>query len=303
MEENKSQPNTVGKDGQVIHTYASDMADAVRENEMTVIKIALAEQNKHEREDVYRKAEGTTGQKILWVVGGIVLIGLGIVVSYFLLRPSPTTQNDTGQQAPKEIATIVPYDNQVFVDATKAVTSTDMEGLLKPQTATTGQAPGSITSIFITENTGTQQFMSIADLARKLELSAPNSLLQTLSDTYMVGTYQPTTSGSTPHLFFLFQTNDYEQAYAGMLTWEKTLLSDLFPFFNIDVSGTRQDLLNKPFKDIIIENKDARVLYDDNNKEVLYYLFIDKNTLMVTDNVDAIKEVIGRLIAKNTKPL
>jgi hypothetical protein len=304
MDEKKPQPDTVGKNGKVIHTYASDMAEAIRENEMSVIKIALAEQAKHENEATYLKAEGTKFQKVIWVGGGIFLIALGLVGSYFVFQTKKKAQTIPATPTTQQnVSTIISYDSHAFIDATGATTNADMVSLLTPEIVKP-QDSGTIKSIFLTKQTANgQQLLGMSDLIAKLQLTAPASLTRTLSDTYMVGTYEPTDTGATPHLFLILQTNDYGQAYAGMLAWEKTLFSDFFALFSVDVSGSRQDLFGMPFKDVIIENKDARILYDDANKEVLYYIFIDQNTLMITDSQDAIKEVIARLITKNTKPL
>ncbi len=119
----------------------------------------------------------------------------------------------------------------------------------------------------------------------------------------MTGVYQSVDANSKPHLFFLFQTKDYNQSYAGMLNWEKTLFDDFFVLFNIDISGDHNSLFEKQWKDIILNNKDARVLYDIDGKSVLYYMFINKNTFIITDSEDTIKEASLRLLIKDVKPL
>jgi hypothetical protein len=45
------------------------------------------------------------------------------------------------------------------------------------------------------------------------------------------------------------------------------------------------------------------VAVDENGKPMIYYLFIDKNKLLVTESTDVIKEVTSRLMIKNMKPL
>jgi hypothetical protein len=67
MEEEKTQINNQ-KDAKVLRTYTSDMAEAIRTNEMSVIKIALAEKEKREREESLQKAEGTNTTKILFLI-------------------------------------------------------------------------------------------------------------------------------------------------------------------------------------------------------------------------------------------
>ncbi len=69
-----------------LRTYTSDMADAIRQNEVSVIKIALAEKEKREQENIYKQAEGTKTSKIFFVIGGIILISVGLVGSYYLFQ-------------------------------------------------------------------------------------------------------------------------------------------------------------------------------------------------------------------------
>ena len=119
----------------------------------------------------------------------------------------------------------------------------------------------------------------------------------------MVGTYTPVKEDEGPKLFLIFETNDYNVAYAGMLQWEKSILNDLFDLFQVDISGERSELFERPFKDIIINNRDARILYDTNGTDILYYIFLDKNKIIITSSQEAIKEIIIRLNTKNAKAL
>jgi len=57
------------------------------------------------------------------------------------------------------------------------------------------------------------------------------------------------------------------------------------------------------WKDIIINNKDARVLVDVKGRPILYYLFVDKSSILIADSDIVIKELIGRLLTKNNSPL
>ncbi|MES2931009.1 MAG: hypothetical protein V4665_04490 [Patescibacteria group bacterium] len=302
MDENNLQPKNIDPGLKTLRTYSSDMADAIRENEGTVIKIALAEQKRHEREDLYRKAEGTNARKVLLVAGGILLIGIALGAWYFV------AQKNEKKNAPVEtqalIETFIAYNSHTFADTTRAMTKTDLADVIRTGTVTT-EPPGSIKAIFLsTSATGMPQLLPLKDLISTLELSAPGSLTRSLTDRYMIGTYAAVTAeNSKPHLFFIFETTDYNQAYAGLLEWEKTMLNDFFAVYGINVAGDRNALFEKPFKDIIIENKDARILYDDQGKDILYYMFMDKNTFVIADSSEALKEIYSRIILKKTKPL
>lgn len=299
MEENKTKGDAK-ENIKTIHTYSSDMADAVRMNEMSVIKIALAEQKKKEQEALYKETEVTKTSKVFLFLGGIIIIGLAIGVWYYLAQKKEA-QNTT-DQITKNIEALISYDEQVFVDMTNAINASDVSFGIQTEMDKPSNE-GKVKSIFLTTSAGaTPELLPLDNFLSLIKSTAPSSLIRSLSGEYMVGTYKP--AGDTnQHLFLLFNTKDFNQSYAGMLAWEKTLTSDLVEVFKIDVSGNRSNLLGKEWKDIVIENKDARVLYDARDNALLYYIFTDKNNFIITDNKDTIREVTGRLLIKNLKPL
>ncbi len=309
MEENKGQQNDqnerseLGQKIQTLRTYSSDMADAVRENEISVIKIALAEKAKLEKEEEYKiKTEGTGFQKFLLVTGGIILIIGGLAGSYFLIKKNQTRIASQQQAVAPQIQTFISYDTQTFIDATTAGSIFDITALIKAPLSVT-RNPQSIQALFFTKTSaGKTTELSLPDLLTALNLTAPGALTRSL-DQYFIGTYQSVDTTQKQHLFFMFQTHDYNEAYASMLEWEPTMLSDLAPLFNIDISGDNSALLRRPFKDILINNNDARVLYDMNGNAIMYYIFVDKDYFIITDSQEAIKEITTRLQTKNTRNL
>lgn len=302
MDEQNTQNNTPSQNLKTLRTYSSDMADAVRENEASVIKIALAEQKKHEREDIYRQAEGTPLSKILLIFGGIILLVGGSVGAYYLFDHN-TKANAPVAAVQTQIDTFISYDDMSYVDASKVLSNTDLSQLLTDEVKKNTK-PGNLHAIFLTTTKdGKPSFYGQKDFFALLGSTAPEQLARSWSDSYLVGSYTPTTTGSTPHLFMMFKTKNYASSYAGMLGWEKTMLDDVYTFFGVDVSGDRQALFKKGFKDVTLNNRDARLLYDAQGSDVLYYIFINKDYCIVTDNTDTIKELNTRILTKNTKPL
>jgi len=101
----------------------------------------------------------------------------------------------------------------------------------------------------------------------------------------------------------IFQTTDYNQAYASMLAWEKTMENDLAKIFNmklpVSADGTTQITSEKKWRDILINNKDVRVLYGDTGEGLIYYVFTNKNDFVITNNIEALKEIMNRLAISN----
>jgi hypothetical protein len=306
MEENNKIPNnTVREDIKTVRTLSSDMAEAVRDNEMSVMKVALAEQKKREGAEIIEKSQGTGLTKALWIGGGVLLVALGVGAYYYIVsqKTSGTVTNTVNPQMVQPLVALVPYDQKVDLDVTNAAEGADVINLITQEISNPTQAHGLRA---ITLNTNTQNLttpVTAKEFVRRIELTMPTSLVISLADSYMIGTYLPQGIDARPHLFLMFQTKDYNTAYASLLTWENTILDDVFTLFNIHISGENKELLGKPWKDVVINNKDARALYDKQGTPVLYYLFLNKDYFIITDDIDTIREVNTRLITKNIKPL
>lgn len=296
MEENEKQLND--KKIKVLRTYTSDMADAIRTNEVSVIKIALAEKEKREQEAEYKEAEGTNTSKILLVIGGIILIAVAIAGSYFLIQKKK--EKEIPQSIISNIETFIAYDFQSNIDVTSAINASDLVNIIKQRQESNS---GLIKALFLTKKTnGVIDLLTSNNFLSLIGTNAPGALIRSLSDKYLLGEYSnPNAPNENNRLamFLIFQTTNYNQTYASMLDWEKTMLKDLFILFNISISESNISLLEKPWKDIIINNKDARVLYGENGEGILYYVFVNKNNFIITSNKEALQEVISRLITKN----
>jgi hypothetical protein len=289
-----------------IHTYSGDMASVVRNDEVTVIKVALAEKKKREQEGIYKEAEGTKTQKFFWVFGGILLIIISVGGAYLLYHKKNVEIAAKEQPTPK-IETLISYDASVTIDATNA-TGTDLSNLLyAPSRSQEAQAPSSIKSIFLIkktlgENGPVSELLTTQDFLRIIDTHAPGDLVSSLSKSYMLGTYAEKKTGD-PHVFLVFQTKKYEQTFSNLPAWEKGIVTDFAGLFSIDTGGSNKDIATKAFQDTLINNKNARVLYDDAGKPLLYYLFVDNTTFVVTDSTEAVSEITARLLTKNAKTL
>ena len=301
MDENNTQSNADEKDLKVLRTYSSDMAEAIRTNEGSVIKIALAERDKREQEDVYRKAEGTNFSKTILIIGGIILIIGAVWGSSFLIQkkkeldtPQPTLINNN-------IETFISYDSKLLLDTTTANNQNDLVSLL---TKAQKGAQGLIQAIFFTKKTDTAiEVLNTNDFFSLIKTSAPGPLVRSLSDKYLFGKYSNINAEDASDkyaTYLILQTTNYNQAYASMLDWEKTLLKDLYLIFNINIPKEDTIIFDRQWKDIIINNKDARVLYGSDGKAILYYVFINKNSFVITNSMEAVKELITRILIKNT---
>jgi hypothetical protein len=100
---------------------------------------------------------------------------------------------------------------------------------------------------------------------------------------------------SDKEFFILLKTRSFLDIFESMKNWENKMFYDLYGFFGIKISPDTKELLSKNFIDGRIANKNARVLYDQNGKIVLMYIFVDNNSVVITDSEEATAEIILRL--------
>lgn len=298
MDENKTKLNE--KDLKVLRTYTSDMADAIRTNEMSVIKIALAEKDKREQEDIYKKAEGSNASKLFWIIGGIIFIIGAIFGSRFIIQKKK--ENEIVKPTMTNIETFISYDSQYILNINKITDNEEFSELIKEESKA---SDGLIKAFFLSDNTsGASSLINTTSFLSLIKSTTPSTLIRSLSDTYLLGQYANETAVKDVDKsaeFLILRTNDYNRAYVAMLEWEKTMLKDLYLIFNINISKSTNQIFERQWKDIIINNKDARVLYGDDGEGLLYYVFVNKNNFVITSSVEAMKEVISRLLIKDAK--
>jgi hypothetical protein len=102
-------------------------------------------------------------------------------------------------------------------------------------------------------------------------------------------------------IFILLNIPEGKDVFTAMKTWENKMFSDLHEVFGIPLSLDTGYLLTKNFEDSIIQNKNARILRDGSGKVVLMYVYIDNNTLVITNTEEGAKEIIFRVNSSKVK--
>ncbi|MFA5827175.1 MAG: hypothetical protein WC839_01590 [Candidatus Paceibacterota bacterium] len=129
----------------------------------------------------------------------------------------------------------------------------------------------------------------------------------TNSDTTKIDTTVSSTTDSSSNVtssldfFILLKVKSLAEVFPTMVSWESKMFYDLKGFFNINLTPETEYLLTKEWVDDIVVNKNARVLYDDNGKVVLMYVYADDNSVIITNAGNAVREVVLRLNSSKVK--
>lgn len=102
-------------------------------------------------------------------------------------------------------------------------------------------------------------------------------------------------------IFILLNTGEGKDIFAQMRNWENKMFSDLHDIFGIPLSLNTGYLLTKNFEDGIVQNKNARILRDGSGGIVMMYVYIDNDTLVITNTEEGAKEIIFRVNSSKVK--
>lgn len=286
-----------------IRTFQSDISGAVKSDNISMIKIALAEKGRREQEGQYVEVSAKKISKTPFIVIGVVVLlvglGVGFVYLYFNQAPLPTIEQ-----------TIAPKEPEIIYSETQAVVNTDGKApaVLLGEIKAEGLAPfdlGTVKRTLLTTGVGTSTRNITSDeLFAILKTRIPAQLQRSINPYFVVGTY-----AFTPHdSFMILKINSYDNAYAGMLAWEPYMETDIGGMF---IGETRTQpitpiegvnpIVNTTqsreavFKDKVVQNKDARVLTAEDGSIKFMYTFIDKETLVLVSSENGLKEILFRL--------
>ncbi len=271
---------------QGLRTFSSDMAQAVRSGEASIVKIAIAEQKKKQ---AYENFSPTSAKNKFFIIGSISLLVLGaLILVYFFVFANKTTVEKVPVE--EKVGTLVfANENKTFdvTDLAKDKVQTIIKNEIKNATIEEGQA---INLFFIESTTGGKKTVRGGDFIKKIGSTAPGIFTRALTGEYMMGIYKETENEP----FIIFQNNNFNNTYAGLLEWESTMVDDFFIMFSIPVGGTESYILTKGFQDTTLKNIDVRQLLSNTGETVLIYGFLDEETMVLTTTESAFTELYDR---------
>ena len=289
-EEIKKKP-TIDEEGypviQTLRTYNGDVADAVKEDNLTVTKMAVATQKRQEAREKGAEINKKPEVSKIYIFGAIVTMilfvgGVGAVAFTFFKKENVQT---TAIQ--KKEPSVLASEQQVSFDITKAqkmdVLSRMAEELSNiPKDQNVREI---IPTIKLTE--GSSQKATIEQFLGTINTHIPDKLLRSLYPNYFLGI----NFAGTGEPFMVFFTSSYDIAYPSLLEWEGFLKDDLAAYFYPSATSTSDYI----FKDVIIYNHDTRALQGKNGDIAFFYTIIDSKTIIFARTSSTLKEILERI--------
>jgi len=280
---------------QSVQTYVEDMTKVLASDKEGLIKKLIHEQEK--RDDEKRNsAPESQRNKMFLLLGSILLLLAAVAIGAFLILK----ENIFTIDAKLEFKPII------FTDATgfreiAGFKKDDIADNVSNAVSTTKVSSGQIEGIYLTED------KKIIGLRKLIALTkgsfVPGDEIY-ISDNFLIGAMNTGDPGNLlvkNNLFFLLKVRSFTDTFPLLRNWENKMFFDLHGFFGIALTEENKYLLTQPFTDTVVQNKNARVLYDRDGKIVFFYIFADENSIVITDSETVLSEVMTRLTSSEIK--
>lgn len=286
-----------------LRTYQGDVAEFIKEKNESVISVVVKEKTRENKKEEEREktepklklSHGNFQINFTRFILSIVLITGGVTAFFYIfeyVNRAPTVKVPLDTE-------IIPYNNIVtLVNVTNKNLGLELAKLV---------TPNGVILIKISDSDG-HLLINSQNFFNFLDISGTITIRRTLKDDFAVGVIATDNQKSN---FLIIGVNDFGQAFSSMLDWEGNMAKDLV-FLNTETNAatssttaltasatpsmsSRQTIPLKPdifvWKDLIIKNKDTRGLVNQKNQAKIAYTFLDKNTILITNNLSAIGDI------------
>lgn len=298
-----------------LHTYAEDFTDRVATEGASPLTVLAAEQDAQPlREESYAPS---SSKNYLIAGAALVLVMVGGGVGYYTYLQYQRA-NAPVPAAPRIYAPIF-VDEQVAIEGEgRALLDAVVREVGRPVTL------GSVRLLYSQSATTTRESIFIA-----AQLPVPSVVARNVRGAESVAGVVSVNGTQSP--FFILSVSSYNDTFAGMLSWERTILNDLAVLYppraaadmtlpSLSGSGTvststatsttggkstttpatpapaRAPVVRIPgFYDEVIANHDARVYHDMRGDTTLVYGYWSPSVLVIARDADAYMLILGRL--------
>ena len=235
----------VDSEGHIIEglrTYESDVAKLISTRGTSAVNMIMAEKRKEAKKEtaVINKGSPTSHTKEIIMFTSVALILIGLAGAYYFYSISPfATVTPPVQQS--KVNPIVPSDSQI----TMSIDGLDSNRIISSIRNIVQQKhnPGTIIEIipYTTDSNNIKSRVIAQQMIKNMKIPAPDTLSRSLTPSWMLGVY--TDKNNTKNVFVVITNNFFQNAFAGMLSWENVMPDDfkqyLFSVTPLSLSNTK----------------------------------------------------------------
>lgn len=259
-----------------LRTLKSDSSEYIKKKNISMLDMVATESKRK----ISRAAAGKTGKKAKNIMVKIFILLLFLMS----LSAAGTAGYLIVKQKIKKEPPVSIFPNPIInPDSEKEITVKEISQIMGEEIP-----DGELRYFPIVKKTegGFKSLATTIDFFKGIGVTAPTGLLDSLGGKIYLFIF----SSSSNEPVIVFNVRSYENAFVAMMRWEENIFSDLG-----GALGIKRDRAEKEaFKDIEIENRDARELIGENGDKILTYSFIGRKYLVISFGEKAMKEIFRR---------
>lgn len=283
---NKETDKKTVSDLPAIRTYKTDLADYTKKKGASYLDIiSQAARLKKNHSELHQEEKLNLSLKTAVLIGSIVVAVLGLGIgAYVYLNADQKQTERLAERTPQpliraDVEKIIIYQNSnLLKDAIQ-------KKLKVPQLS------AHFTYLPIKEETGGRtKFLNGSEFFQAAKINIPSEINVNLTAPFTLGVID--TLGQN-EILILSRLKDFERTFAALLLWEKKMLEDLTPLLPAEKNLSAEENI---FKDKVIENNDARIVYNLEKKPILAYTIFNKNILAIASSETALEAALEKLM-------
>jgi hypothetical protein len=274
----------------VVETFAQDMAEVLKDDREGLVKKII--HGVEEEEAAKRNASPVSKQNKRFLATSVAFLVIGFgLLTYFALN--------------QEVKTVPVEDQFIPFIFNDKISYVEVGGFKKDEIAhtvrntinNTAVKPRGVEGVYPIVNSNFVNMREFFSLFKSTFAPPKEEII--VSDRFMMGIVnvgEAEASGETrPGFFMILKARSVPDIFPAMRAWEPEMFFDLHGFLGYKLSSDTAYLLNKDFTDGLVENKNARFLYDKDDNVVLMYIYADDTSVVITDSEEAVDELVLRL--------
>lgn len=287
MENNNTQ-STEDKINPHIETLSGDILDMALHNEAGVIHGII--KGEEEKSAIDANISPTSKKNKILISLSVLLILLSISVLYLFIYFNK--KNST-------VPVTLQYKPLIYTDAyillpVDGLGKKEIEEKILSGVKNSSIELGKLEAYYLTINS---KATPLDIFFNSIEANIAKETINQFNPTYLIGTIGDIKNS----VFILLKPNSFSSVFAGMRLWENKMFYDLSGLYGIETNQDTSYLLTKNFDDGFIQNKNARILHDNEGEIVIAYVYLDNNSILITNNHGTAKEVLDRLSGSTLK--
>lgn len=265
----------------VIQTYAEDMAFVIENDKEGLVRKIIHGEEQRENEKKNLSPNSQKNKLLIILSLCFVFLSMAIILSFIFFKKENTVVVE------KQFIPIIFNDKSKFFEI-KDLKKDEIVQTIINETNRVDLKNGGVEGIYLSLD------KNVVSLRKFLNVVGSSLVLPSLdyvSDNFLMGVVNT----QNRDFFILIKVRSIPDIFTNLRTWEDEMFQEMHAFWNMGLSAETNDLLSKGFVDGVVENRNARILYDKDNHIVMMYIFADDNSIIITNTISAAHELMLRI--------